>query len=144
MADAWHHRSDSLSSIGALIGILSARMGFPAGDPIASLVICLFILKAAYDIFRDALDKMVDHACPDSMVEEIEALVLAQQGVEKIDDLKTRLFGAKVSVDVEIAVDGTKTLNEAHKIAEQVHDVIEAEIPGVKHCMVHENPVDVN
>lgn len=144
MADAWHHRSDSLSSIGALIGILSARMGFPAGDPIASLVICLFILKAAYDIFRDALDKMVDHACPDSMVEEIEALVLAQQGVEKIDDLKTRLFGAKVYVDVEIAVDGTKTLNEAHKIAEQVHDVIEAEIPGVKHCMVHENPVNVN
>ena len=144
MADAWHHRSDSLSSIGALAGIIAARMGFPAGDPIASLVICLFIIKAACDIFRDALDKMVDHSCPDEIIEKINALVLSQEGVEKIDDLKTRLFGAKVYIDLEIAVDGTKTLNEAHEIAQRVHDLIEAEMPEVKHCMVHENPVRVD
>ena len=144
MADAWHHRSDSLSSIGALIGIIAARMGFPAGDPIASLVICLFVIKAAYDIFRDALDKMVDHSCPDEIIEKINALVLSQEGVEKIDDLKTRLFGPKVYIDLEIAVDGTKTLNEAHEIAQRVHDLIEAEMPEVKHCMVHENPVRVD
>ena len=144
MADAWHHRSDSLSSIGALAGIIAARMGFPAGDPIASLVICLFIIKAACDIFRDALDKMVDHSCPDEIVEKINALVLSQEGVEKIDDLKTRLFGPKVYIDLEIAVDGTKTLNEAHEIAQRVHDLIEAKMPEVKHCMVHENPVRVD
>ena len=63
MADAWHHRSDALSSVGALIGIGGAQLGFPVMDSIASLVICIFILKAAYDIFKHAIDKMVDKAC---------------------------------------------------------------------------------
>lgn len=57
MADAWHHRSDALSSIGAFIGILGARLGYPVLDPIASVVICLFIVKASVDIFKDAIDK---------------------------------------------------------------------------------------
>ena len=65
MADAWHHRSDAFSSVGALIGIAGARLGFPIMDSIASLVIFVFIIKAAYDIFRDAVDKMVDHSCDD-------------------------------------------------------------------------------
>ena len=63
MADAWHHRSDALSSVGALIGIFGARMGYPILDPIASVVICLLIGKASIDIFRDAVDKMVDRSC---------------------------------------------------------------------------------
>ena len=63
MAEAWHHRSDALSSIGALAGILGARAGFPVLDPLASVVICVFIAKAAFDIFRDAVNKMVDHSC---------------------------------------------------------------------------------
>ena len=58
MADAWHHRSDAFSSIGALIGILGARLGYPIMDSIASLVIFVFIVKAAYDIFKDAIDKI--------------------------------------------------------------------------------------
>lgn len=63
MADAWHHRSDSLSSIGSLIGIIGARMGYAILDPVASVLICLFILKAAFDIFMEALEKMVDKSC---------------------------------------------------------------------------------
>ncbi|MGN0424248.1 MAG: cation diffusion facilitator family transporter [Acetatifactor sp.] len=142
MADAWHHRSDALSSIGAFIGILGSRMGYPILDPIASLVICLFILKAAYDIFRDALAKMVDKACPEEVVDRMREIILAQEGVEGIDDIKTRLFGAKMYVDVEISVDGDKTLRAAHEIANRVHDAIEAAFPEVKHCMVHENPTE--
>ena len=69
MADAWHHRSDALSSIGAFAGILGARLGFPVLDPIAGLLICLCIEKAALDIFRDAAAKMVDKACPDETEE---------------------------------------------------------------------------
>lgn len=142
MADAWHHRSDSLSSIGAFIGILGARMGFPVADPVASIVICIFIEKAAIDIFKDAIDKMVDKSCSDKIIDNMKSVISNQDGVEKIDDIKTRLFGSKIYVDVEISTDGNKTLTEAHKIAEQVHDAIEKEFEDVKHCMVHVNPID--
>lgn len=140
MADAWHHRSDSLSSIGAFAGILGARLGFPIADSVASVIICVFILKAAFDIFRDAVDKMVDKACPAEIVNKMKEVISEQSGVEGIDDIKTRLFGPKIYVDVEIAVDGEKTLIEAHKIAEAVHDAIEGSFENVKHCMVHVNP----
>lgn len=140
MADAWHHRSDALSSVGAFIGILGARMGLPVMDPIASVCICLFIIKAAYEIFKDAIDKMVDRSCDDKLLGQLQQTVLGQQGVLRIDELATREFGNRVYVDIEIAVDGTKTLQEAHTIAEAVHSQIEDDFPNVKHVMVHVNP----
>jgi cation diffusion facilitator family transporter len=140
MADAWHHRSDSLSSIGAFIGILGARVGFAILDPVASLVICIFIGKAAFDIFRESVDKLVDKSCDEEMLEKIKNVINAQEGVLQIDEIRTRLFGNKIYVDVEILADGSKSLNEAHEIAERVHDAIEREFAMVKHCMVHVNP----
>lgn len=140
MADAWHHRSDALSSVGALIGIAGARMGYPVLDAVASVVICLFIEKAALDIFKDAMDKMVDKSCPDELVEQMKKVILGQKGVIAIDDIKTRLFGDKIYVDVEFSADGSKSLEESHAIAERVHGAIEKEFPAVKHCMVHVNP----
>lgn len=120
LADAWHHRSDALSSVGAFIGIGGARMGFPILDPIASVVICLFILKAAYEVFKDAVDKMVDKSCDLETEEKIRDLICRQQGVIRVDELRTRLFGAKMYVDVEIAADGERPLRETHAIAETV------------------------
>ena len=140
MADAWHHRSDALSSVGALIGIAGARMGYPILDPIASMVICVFILKAAYDIFKDAMDKMVDHSCDTEMEEALRQCALEQPGVLGVDLLQTRIFGNKIYVDIEIAADGQITLDESHDIAEQVHIAIEAQFTKVKHIMVHVNP----
>lgn len=140
LADAWHHRSDALSSVGAFIGILGARMGFPVMDPAASVIICLFIGKASYDIFKDALDKMVDKSCDDKVIEQLREAVLGQPGVIRIDKLNTREFGNRVYVDVEIAADGKKTLYETHAIAECVHNKIEKQFPDVKHIMVHVNP----
>lgn len=140
MADAWHHRSDSLSSIGALVGIAFAMGGFPIMDSVASVVICLFIVKAAVDIFRDAVDKMVDRSCDQETLEQMTALILAQPGVLGLDLLQTRLFGAKIYVDAEIAVQADLSLQKAHAIAEAVHDRMEEEFPMVKHCMVHVNP----
>ena len=139
MADAWHHRSDALSSVGSLIGILGARLGFAILDPIASVVICSCILKAALDIFRESINKMVDHSCDNTTETKIRELVLQQQGVEGIDDLKTRMFGAKMYVDIEILADGSLVLYDAHRIAEGVHQVIEHNFPQCKHCMVHVN-----
>lgn len=140
MADAWHHCSDALSSIGALIGIGGAMLGFPVMDSIASLVIFVFIAKAAYDIFGDAMEKMVDHSCDEVTEKEIHDLVLDHREVLGIDLLQTRIFGNKIYVDVEIKVNGQYTLLEAHDIAEEVHKNIEQEFPKVKHVMVHVNP----
>lgn len=140
LADAWHHRSDALSSIGAFAGILGARAGFPILDPIASLVICFFIEKASLDIFKDAIDKLVDKSCDDVLVNQMREVIERQEGVLRIDEIRTRLFGAKIYVDIEIAADGSKTLNETHEIAETVHEAIETSFPMVKHCMVHMNP----
>lgn len=143
MADAWHHRSDAFSSIGALIGIAGARLGFPIMDSIASLIIFVFIIKAAYDIFKDAIDKMVDHACDDATVNKIRECVMKHDDVLGIDMLQTRIFGNKIYVDLEIETDGSYTLSKAHTIAETVHDDIEKSFPKVKHIMVHVNPADV-
>ena len=140
MADAWHHRSDSLSSVGALVGIAFAMAGYPILDSVASVVICLFIVKAAVDIFRDAVDKMVVRSCDQQTLEAMTGLIQAQPGVVRLDLLQTRLFGARIYVDAEIAVDGGLSLCQAHAIAEQVHEAMEADFPMVKHCMVHVNP----
>jgi len=142
MADAWHHRSDALSSVGALIGIAGARMGYPVLDSFASLVICLFIVKASYEIFKDAVDKMVDKACDEATEEELKECVLKQEGVLGIDLMQTRVFGNKIYVDLEICADGSQTLNATHDIAERVHDCIEQAFPKVKHIMVHVNPAN--
>lgn len=144
MAEAWHHRSDALSSVGSFIGILGARLGFPILDSIASVVICLFIIKVAFSIFKDSIGRMTDKACNDEIVEEIEKVILTQKDVVRIDRLQTRLFGNRIYVDVEISSDGNASLHEAHSVAQQVHDVIEEGFPKVKHCMVHMNPSNVN
>lgn len=140
MADAWHHRSDALSSIGALVGIAGARMGYPILDAITSLVICIFIEKAAIDIFKDAINKMVDKACDDETEHEMYECVMKNESVRGVDLLRTRTFGNKIYVDIEIRVDGKLTLWEAHAIAESVHDSVETEFSKVKHIMVHVNP----
>lgn len=142
MADAWHHRSDALSSVGSFAGILFARIGFPVMDSIASVIISLCIIKAAYDIFKDGINKMVDHSCDSETQEAILNSALNVQGVIDVDDLKTRLFGSKLYVDMEISADANLSLKASHEIAERVHSVIEEKYPECIHCMVHVNPAE--
>ena len=125
-AEAWHHRSDALSSIGSFAGVLGARLGVPILDPIASIVICLFIFKVAYGIFHESIDRL--------------ETMQRTPGVVRVDDIKTRLFGSRTYVDAEIAVDGALPLRDAHVIAEAVHHELERDYPDVKHCTVHVNP----
>ena len=141
-AEAWHHRSDALSSVGALIGIGGALLGVRVMEPVASVVICLFILKVALDIFREAVDNMVDHACDAETENAIRTCATGQQGVESVDVIRTREFGRKIYVDIEISADGSLSLKEGHDIAQRVHDRIEADFPEVKHIMVHVNPAE--
>jgi len=141
-ADAWHHRSDALSSVGSLIGIGAARMGYPIMEPLASLLICLMIFKAAFDIIKQAFEQMVDTAADEKTADEIYRAVYSVNGVRKIDLLHTRMHANLLYVDVEIAVDGSLELYDSHRIAQEVHDRLEGQFPLIKHCMVHVNPYD--
>ena len=139
-ADAWHHRSDAFSSVGSFIGIGLAKLGYPIMDPIASLVICILILKVAYDIIKDAITKMLDTSCGPEFEQGVRSFVEAQPGVKYIDLLHTRQFGNKIYIELEIAVQRDISLVDAHAIAESVHESLEHQYPNVKHVMVHVNP----
>lgn len=142
MADAWHHRSDALSSIGSLIGIGGAMMGFPVLDSVASVIICLFILKVAYDVLKDALAKMLDTSCGDDYEQKLTEYISAQEGVICVDMLRSRMFGNKIYIDLEIEVNGSQSLKDAHEIAEHVHTSVENQFPEIKHIMIHVNPAN--
>ena len=141
-ADAWHHRSDAISSVGSFIGIGLAKLGFPVMDPIASLLICLLILKVAYDICREAINKMLDTSVSSESVKSIRSFVEAQPGVMGVDLLHTRQFGNKIYVDLEISVRRDISLVDAHAIAEDVHRALEQQFPSIKHVMIHVNPAE--
>ena len=142
LAVAWDHRSDVLASAGAFIGILGARIGLPFLDPVASVIISLFIIRVAVNIFRDALSRMTDTSCDEEFEGGLRGLALEQTDVLGVDTIKTRLFGDRIYVDVEISVYGAMSLFEAHNVAQKVHDAIEERYEKVKHCMVHVNPAE--
>ena len=140
LADAWHHRSDALSSIGSFIGIGLSILGYPLCDSFVGLFMSLFILKPGLSIFYHASISLVDHSCSDDIYQSLFQFIQNQEGVLHIDVLKTRMFAEKYYVDLEISVDQTLSLQEAHYIAHRVHDHLEQEFPNIKHCMIHVNP----
>ena len=139
-ADAWHHRSDAISSIVSLVGVYFTIKGFIYMDLIASILIAIIIVKISVEIFIESINKMLDTSCDDKTLKEIENIVLNTKGVTGIDLLKTRQFGNKIYIDIEITANKKITFKRAHNIAHEVHDNIENKISDVKHCMVHINP----
>lgn len=144
-ADAWHHRSDALSSIGSALGVGAAMIfSLPVIDVIAALLICLFIFKVAISIFVEAINKMVDRSCSEEFILGVKKVLSEIDGVLSVDEIKTRVFGNRIYVDVEIGAYENLSLKEAHKIAETAHVSIENYNEKVKHCMVHVNPVSIS
>ena len=139
-ADAWHHRSDALSSIGTFVGILGARLGLEILDPIAAIIVSVFIVKVGIDLYLQSIRGLVDESADEETITRIKNLTMDVEGVEGIKSLKTRNFGNKIYVDIEIFVDNNITVTKGHEIAEYVHDVIEDNIEDVKHCMIHVEP----
>ncbi len=139
-ADAWHHRSDAISSIGSFIGILGARLGLGILDPLCSVLICILIVKAAIEIFIDSTSQMIDESCDSEVTKNLFDTILATEDNIEINDLKTRIFGSKVYIDTEIAVDGNMKLYAANELANHIHDTIEAKYDFVKHCNIHVVP----
>ena len=140
LAQAWDHRSDTLTSIGALVGILGAIFNLGFLDPLASLFILFFILKLAIKVIKTGVSQVVDESADDEQVQAIKKIVKNNKNVISIDEIKTRMFGVKYYVDLEISLDKNLSLEEAHFIAEEVHDEIEDKLSGVIHCMIHVNP----
>lgn len=141
-ADAWHHRSDALSSVGAFVGILGARLGLPVLDPVTGLLVAILVLKVAIDLYRKSVSGLVDSSTDAETVARIQQLLADIDGIEEVNSLKTRVFGASAYADVTIKVDGAMTVEEGHDIATLAHNKIEANLPKIKHIMVHIEPMD--
>lgn len=139
-ADAWHHRSDAFSSIGTFLGVLGARLGFPVLDPIAGIIVSIFVIKVGVELYIKSVKELVDESASEEIINTINERTKSIDGVRGIKNLKTRVFGNKIYVDIEILVDSYISVKLGHDIAELVHDRLEEEISDIKHCMIHIEP----
>lgn len=139
-ADAWHHRSDALSSIAAFIGIGGAMLGFKALDPIASIVVALFVAKVGFDILKDSTNELMDYSIDDEQEEQIRKIAEKIDGVINLGELRTRKHGAMAYVDLTICVNKDLTVLEGHEIAHKIEKYIINEMKFVKGITVHVEP----
>lgn len=137
---ATDHLSDVFSSMGALIGVVGSRFGIKILDPIASIIISLLIIRSAYVVFRSSASVLMDTAVDRQTIEQLRRAILSNSDVKNIDLLRTRNVGAGYYVELEISCCRFMQLQEAHAIAEEIHNRIEKDFPRVRHLMVHTNP----
>ena len=144
-ANAWHHRSDALSSIGTAIGIGGAiflGQRWTVLDPIASVVVGLFIIKVAIFLLRDGIGDLMEQSLPDEVETEILQLAASVDGVCEPHDLRTRRIGNHYAIELHILMDGDITLREAHNKASEVEDLLRARYGEDTHVAVHVEPQD--
>lgn len=139
-ADAWHHRSDSLSSIAAFVGIGGSMLGFKVLDPIASIIVALIVLKVGVQILMSSVNELMDVSIDDSEEDKIKQIAEITDGVRNLGQLRTRKHGATAYVDLTICVDGSLTVEEGHDIATKLEKQIIDKIDFVKGITVHVEP----
>jgi len=137
IANAWHHRSDAISSIAALTGILGAHFGYPIMDPLAGGVVALMILKVGYGILTDGLRDLMDTGLSEDQTREIQKIIDGIPEVKKFHDLRTRTLGGEIFMDVHILVDTDLTVTEGHAAAERVRRSLINAFDKVQDVMVH-------
>ena len=140
--DSIHHLTDSISSFASLFGILGLFLGedYVIFDPIASIIIAIFILKVSFDIGKKSISEVLDTAAPEDFVEKIKTDIENYPNVLVINSLKTRMFAKMIYVEVEIGVDENLTVKEGHDIALGLHNLLEEKYSEIKHIMVHVDP----
>lgn len=143
-ADGKNYMNDVLSSVLSLTGAFLATRGLSIFQPLFSLFIAFNILRVAFDLYKESITDLTDRAATPEIIDQLRQTILENKRVRAIDNLKTRMHGKKIYVDVEIAVEWSLTLLDAHHIAEDVHDAIEQNFSDVKHVMVHVNPIKKN
>lgn len=139
-ADAWHHRSDALSSIAAFVGIGGAMLGFKALDPIASIAVALFVAKVGFDILKDSANELMDYSIDDEQEDQIRQIAEKTKGVINLGELRTRKHGAMAYVDLTICVNKDLTVLQGHEIAHEIEEYIINEMQFVKGITVHVEP----
>jgi cation diffusion facilitator family transporter len=142
-ANAWHHRSDALSSVGTAIGIGGAiflGQRWTVLDPVASVVVGIVIMKVAFDLLQRGIGDLTEQSLPDSVEDEIIALVSTLPGIDKPHDLRTRRIGSHYAIEMHILMDGNMTLNEAHEKASAVEDLLHQHYGPDTHVAVHMEP----
>ena len=142
-ANAWHHRSDALSSIGTAIGIGGAIFlghRWAVLDPVASVIVGLFIVKVSVELLRNGIGDLMEQSLPDTVEEEILSLVSSLPDVQSPHDLRTRRIGNHYAIEMHILVDGDITLREAHDKASEVEDLLRKQYGDDTHVVVHVEP----
>lgn len=144
VANAWHHRSDAFSSIGTLVGIAGAMFlgeKWRILDPVAAVIVSVFILKVAIDILRNSLEELMEHSLPDAEEEEIKQIILSTNGVESPHHLRTRRIGNRVAIEVHIRMNGDMTLTKAHQITTEVEQQLKLRFGENTHIGIHTEPI---
>jgi cation diffusion facilitator family transporter len=140
IANAWHHRMDSLSSIIALVGIVGAILGFPLLDVIAAVIIAIILCKASWDIGAKAFNDLVDGAVDRATIKKMGQLIIQEDGVVSLHHLRARTLGADIFVDVHVEVDPYISVSEGHAISENVEHSLKNNIKHVEDVTVHIDP----
>ena len=142
-AEAWHHRSDSISSFAALIGVFIAIIfgnGFEIADDIAAIVAAILIIYNAYLIFRPAFGEMMDEQLHDELIFEIRTIASKHHQVEGTEKCYVRKIGLSFWIDLHLLVNGNLTVHQGHQIAHQVKDDIQSQIKNIKEVLIHVEP----
>ena len=145
-ANAWHHRSDALSSIGTAIGIGGAiflGQRWTVLDPIASVIVGAFIVKVSFDLLRNGIGDLTEQSLPDSVEDEILSLVASLPGVVEPHDLRTRRIGNHYAIELHILMDGNITLSKAHDKASEVEELLRQHYGEETHVAVHVEPTQI-
>ena len=142
-ANAWHHRSDALSSVGTAIGIGGAiflGQRWTVLDPVASVVVGLFIIKVSIDLLRKGIGDLKEHSLPDEVEAEMLQLVSSVEGVDEPHDLRTRRIGNHYAIELHILMDGNIPLSKAHDKASEVEELLRSHYGAETHIAVHVEP----
>ncbi|MBD5185296.1 MAG: cation transporter [Bacteroidales bacterium] len=143
VANAWHHRSDAISSLGTLAGVAGAMFlgeRWRILDPVAAIVVSLLILKSAYDIVKPSVNELLEASLPEDEEESIKELVMGVAGIRNIHNLRTRRVGNGIVVDLHAKMDGTQSLNEAHAKATEAENAIKARFGANTIVNIHMEP----
>jgi cation diffusion facilitator family transporter len=142
-ADAWHHRSDAITSVAAFVGISIAIIlgeGYEAADDWAALFAALFILYNSYKIFRPALGEILDEHVYDDLINEIRLISRTVDGVMDTEKCFIRKVGLKFHVDLHVIVNGTATVREGHTVSHMLKDTLRERLPQLGHVLIHIEP----